>query len=177
MSHESEHATADTKPFRLRSRPHPDPIPQDATRFHFFLIDTGWNAPVSRVLRSQLPLFHHYNPHDPLYLLTHEQSARILKNAPEHIGLDPIVVVYDTLRHGEPNPDRDENYRGFRLNLGLIKNPEQALQRLQHFLRFVAINRTSQCLERQVKRELHKEGLSNMVKILREASEASIELL
>jgi hypothetical protein len=177
MNQQPEHSAGNGKRLSLRSKPHPEPISPDTPRFHFFLIDTGWNAPVSKVLRSQLPLFHHYNPHDMLYLLTHEQSARILKNAPEHIGLDPIVVVYDLLNPCSPDTDGVENYRGFRLNLGLIKNPEQALQRLQHFLRFIAINRTSDCLECEIKRELHKEGLTNMVKILREASEASIELL
>ena len=90
---------------------------------------------------------------------------------------DDHVVVYDLLNPNKADSNGVENYRGFRLNLGLIKNPEQALQRLQHFLRFIAMNRTSDCLECEVKRELHKEGLGNMVKILREASEASIELL
>jgi hypothetical protein len=177
MSQKQQQPAASGKRFVLRSRPHPEPIGPETPRFHFFLIDSGWNAPVSKVLRSQLPLFHQFNPHDTLYLLTHEQSVRILKNAPEHIGLDPIVVVYDLLNPCDTDTDGVENYRGFRLNLGLIKNPEQALQRLQHFLRFIAINRTSDCLECEVKRELHKEGLGNMVKILREASEASIELL
>jgi hypothetical protein len=177
MSHKPDHSESSGKRFVLRSRPHPEPISPDTPRFHFFLIDTGWNAPVSKVLLNQLPLFYELNPHDTLYVLTREQSAKILRNAPEHIGLDPIVVVYDLLNPCNPDPDGVENYRGFRLNLGLIKNPEQALQRLQHFLRFIAVNRTSDCLECEVKRDLHKEGLGNMVKILKEASEASIELL
>jgi hypothetical protein len=128
-------------------------------------------------LRSQLPLFREYHPKDPLYILTQEQSVRILKNAPEHIGLDPIVVVYDLHSPPQSRSESTENYRGFRLNLGLIKNPEQALQRLQHFIRFVALNRKSECLECEVRRELHKEGMSNWVKVLRDASEASLELL
>src|SRR4051795_5815136 len=109
MSHQTDHSPGDRQPLRLRSKAHPEPISPETPRFHFFLIDTGWNGPVSKVLRSQLPLFQQYNPHDPLYLLTHEQSARILRNAPEHIGLDPIVVVYDLLRPGEPDPDGVEN--------------------------------------------------------------------
>ena len=69
------------------------------------------------------------------------------------------------------------NYHGFRLNLGIIKNPEQALGKLQEFLKFVAMHRTAECLSCEVERELHREGLGNMVKLLREASEASLELL
>jgi hypothetical protein len=176
MSQKTDHSEAKGKRFVLRSQPHPEPINPDTPRFHFFHIDTGWNAPVSKVLHNQIPLFYELCPHDVLYVLTREQSAKILRNAPEHIGLDPIVVVYDLLNPCNPDSG-EENYRGFRLNLGLIRNPEQALQRLQHFLRFIAMNRTSDCLECEVKRELHKEGLGNMVKILKEASEASIELL
>jgi hypothetical protein len=177
MDHQSSHGAEPKKHFKLRSRRHTEPLTPESPRFHIFLIDTGWNAPVSKVLRNQLPLFHEYHPQDPLYILTPEQSVKILKSAPEHISLDPIVVVYDLHSPPHTKGESTENYRGFRLNLGLIKNPEQALQRLQHFLRFIALNRTSECLECCVQRELHKEGLGNMVKMLREASEASLELL
>ena len=90
-----------------------EPITPDSPRFHIFLIDTGWNGPVSKVLRNQLPLFHQYHPQDPLYILTPEQSIKILKNAPEHIGLDPILVVYDLLSPpAMPPATAPSNYRG-----------------------------------------------------------------
>ncbi len=53
----------------------------------------------------------------------------------------------------------------------------QPHMKLQEFLKFVATHRTADCLSCEVERELHREGLSNMVKLLREASEASLELL
>jgi hypothetical protein len=56
------------------------------------------------------------------------------------------------------------------LNLGLIRHPEQALARLQEFLRFVAMNRTAVPLDRAIRGELYREGLDGIVKILREAS-------
>jgi hypothetical protein len=177
MEQQHEHGTSPEKRFRLRSRRRTEPLSVEDPRFHIFLIDTGWNAPVSKVLRSHLPLFHQFCCQDRLYMLTPEQSVRILKSAPEHIGKDPMVVVYDLHSPHDALGDKAGNYRGFRLNLGLIKNPEQAIQRLQHFLRFVALNRTSDCLEQQVQRELHREGAANWVKVLREASEASLELL
>jgi hypothetical protein len=75
------------------------------------------------LVRSQFPLFRAYHPADPLYILSQEQSVRVLQRAPEHIGLDPIIVVYD-LR----SPDREKGesaprYREFRRKLGLFKNP------------------------------------------------------
>jgi len=71
--------------------------------------------------------------------------------------------------HAQPNR-KTRGYRGFRVNLGLIKRPEQALARLQEFLRFVALNRTAVPLDRAIGRELSREGIDGMVKILREAS-------
>ena len=51
------------------------------------------------------------------------------------------------------------------------------MAKLQEFLKFIAKNRTAECLSCEIERELHREGLSNMVQLLREAGEASLELL
>jgi hypothetical protein len=165
------------KPFKLNSREPSEALAHDAPRFHTFVIDTGWNVPVSNLLHSQFPLFHAYHPKDPLYILTRDQSIRVLQRSPEHIGLDPIILVYDLHSPAAASGERGGNYRGFRLNLGLFKNPQQALQRLQHFIRFIAVNRSSDRLLAEVRREMHQEGLENIVKIIGEASEHSLELL
>jgi hypothetical protein len=75
--------------------------------------------------------------------------------------------VYD--RYGCSRADAG-SYCGFRLNLGLMRNAEQALARLQEFMRFIAIHRTAERLDREVRRELHREGIDGIVKILRETS-------
>ncbi len=177
MEHDSNHAEKHQGGFKLRPKPRKEPLTPDTPRFHIFLIDTGWNAPISRVLHEQMPLFHEYHPQDPVYILSREQSIRILKKAPEHIGRDPMVVVYDIYRPFGVKSKEKANYHGFRLNLGIIKNPVQALAKLQEFLKFVAKNRMADCLSYEVERELHREGLGNVVKLMREASEASLELL
>jgi hypothetical protein len=180
MNHESDKqaATAATAGrFKLRPKAREEPLTPESPRFHIFLIDTGWNAPVSKVLHEQLPLFLQYHPQDPIYMLSKEQSVQILKKAPEHIGKDPMVVVYDIYTPSGGKKKKKTNYHGFRLNLGIIRHPEQALARLQEFLKFIAKNRTAECLSCEVERELHREGLSNMVQLLREAGEASLELI
>jgi hypothetical protein len=105
--------------------------------------------------------------YDTFYILSCEQSLELIKRAPHLIGHDPIILVYDL--HAPANR-KSRGYRGFRLNLGLIKHPGQALARLQEFLRFMAINRSSARLDKSIGRELYREGLDGMVKILREAS-------
>jgi hypothetical protein len=136
-------------------------------RFDMFLIDTGWNVPVSRVVRETLPMIHEMQPQDPLYILSREQSLEVLRHAPEWIGYDPLIVVYD-LYAGEQG--HSKRYRGFRLKLGMFKHGEQAAVRLHEFLRFLAENRAAHGLERQVKRQLHREGLDGMLKVLSETS-------
>ena len=151
----------------LRSRRVEGTLSPDSKRFDIFLIDTGWNGPVSKAVRVHLPLIYQYQKQDTLYLLSHEQSVEILKRAPDLIGRDPALLVYD-LYHARDEPSR--NYRGFRLNLGLLRSPEQALSRLQDFVRFIASHRTASHLDLEIKRELHREGLKGVVKILRDAS-------
>src|SRR4051794_27411583 len=104
--------------FNLRPRERSGPFGKDSPRFHVFLIDTGWNAPVSKVLHEQIHLFHRYHPQDPLYILTREQSIAMLKHAPDHIGKDPMVVMYDMYRP-QHVARKEANYHGFRLNLGI----------------------------------------------------------
>lgn len=155
-----------SEPFRLRSKSRQEVPAADQKRFDIFLVDTGWNSPVARLVREQVPVLFHYNPHDSLYILSHEQSLAIIKKDPEQIGKDPILLVYD-LYAGDNNPG---NYRGFRLNLGLIRHADQALARLQDFVKFIAIHRQSTNLAREITKELHHEGYEGMVKILTETA-------
>ncbi len=142
-------------------------------RFDMFLIDTGWNRPVSEVVQKHLPILYEYQRQDSLYILSPEQSVEILRREPTMIGRDPTLLVYDQFA----GPDEAGRYRGFRINLGRFRSGEQATARLQEFLRFVNMNRTAHRLDLAVRAELHHEGLSGAVKILREVSSASVELI
>ena len=158
-----------TRPIDLDLRFKPTDAPPDpmAKRFDIFLIDTGWNHSVSKVVQSHLSLFFGFEKQDSFYMLSPEQSIEILRGAPHLIGNDPIILVYDL--HA-PDDRKARGFHGFRLNLGLVKHPGQALARLQEFLRFIALNRSAIRLDRSIRRELYREGLDGMVKILRDAS-------
>lgn len=142
----------------------PDP---KGKRFDIFLIDSGWNSAVAKLVRSHIATIAGFEKQDSIYILTPEQSIAVIKNSPKLIGHDPIILVYDRYA---PSDRKDRGYRGFRLNLGLVKSPEQALARLQELLRFIALNRTVVPLDRAVRKELYREGLDGMVKVLREAT-------
>ena len=151
----------------LRFKPTNKPIDPNDKRFDIFLIDTGWNQGVGKVIHSHLSLFFGIDNQDSFYILSRDQSVEIIKRSPHLIGHDPIILVYDVRAPGDR---KSRGYHGFRLNLGLMKHPSQALARLQEFLRFIAVNRTVVRLDRSIQRELYREGLDGMVKILRDAS-------
>lgn len=152
----------------LRSMDADHLLEEDAQRFNFFLIDSGWNEPISKLVHKHFPrLLHHHNPKDLLFILTPEQSVELLRYAPYEIGHDPIILVYDLYA---PNSSKAKNYKGFRLALGLIRHPEQAMARLQEFFRFLVTHRKSTNLDREIRRELHREGFGGMIKVLREAT-------
>jgi hypothetical protein len=165
---EQNNSSSEKKPsIDLRFTPHDVAPDSQSKRFDFFLIDTGWNIAVSELVLSHLKPYLALETRDGVYILSREQSYQLLKAAPKLIGHDPIILVYD--QHAPP--DRTgRGYRGFRLNLGLIKQPDQALARLQEFLRFVALNRDALYLQKAVRRELYREGFDGMIKLLRETS-------
>jgi hypothetical protein len=172
--HEEPSAQAPAKPPSLRTRERTETVSWDMKRFDIFLIDTGWNQPVSKVVQAHLPTMHAYHKQDSLYILSREQSIEILRREPHLIGRDPTILVYDLYA---PKGSATGNYRGFRIHLGRFRSGEKALARLHEFLRFISLHRCVENLDREVKRELHREGVSGAVRLLREASEASVELL
>jgi hypothetical protein len=132
-----------------------------------FLIDTGWNRSVSQAVREQVKHLAWLHPSESIYVLSYEQSAELIKLDPAAIGYDPTILVYDL--YARPGTGTGA-YRGFRLNLGLMRHPEQALARLQEFARFVATNRDAEQLDRKVRRELNREGLDGLIRLLHESS-------
>jgi hypothetical protein len=159
---QSNHSELDLQTKHIR-----EPISTDTKRFDIFLIDTHWNGPVSRVVQEHVPHIHQIHPHDSLYILDRNQSLEVIRILPELIGKDPVILVYDLYSSNESHKNR---YRGFRLCLGLFRHGEQALAKLQEFVRFIAEHRTAHCLESEVRRTLHREGLDGMIKVLSETT-------
>lgn len=151
----------------LRFAPASGPLDPNAKRFDIFLVDTGWNSAVAKLVRAHITTIAAFEKQDSIYILSPEQSIDLIKRAPRLIGHDPIILVYDRYA---PSDRKERAYRGFRLNLGLVKSPEQALARLQELLRFIALNRTVLPMDRAVRKELYREGLDGMVRVLRETT-------
>ena len=58
------------------------------------------------------------------------------------------------------------DFHGFRLHLGLMRTPQQALLALQNFVRFLRTHRQSADLEAEIRTDLRREGLAGAIDIV-----------
>lgn len=140
-------------------------------RFHFFLIDSGWDSAAARVIRDNLDMINRFQNDDPLFILSQEQSTALMRRHPHFIGRDPILLARD-LKAREASGGSE--YHGFHLNLGLIRDPYKAVEALRKFLHLLADHRNSANIERDIKGRLHRKGLTGAIEVLRAGSEAMV---
>jgi hypothetical protein len=145
---------------------HPADVLAEAKRFDVFLIDSGWNTAIAQAVQDNLELLKHYLERHNFYVLTKEQSLTLLKQNPLFIGADPILLVID--------PDGYATGRktgfGFRLNLGILKNPDAAISLVKWVLQVVSDHWTSQDIAATVRKASHKEGVQGTMEIIVETS-------
>lgn len=161
-------AAAAEPPERLSPVAAPAP---EKPRFHFFIIDSGWNSSAARVIRDNLDMITRFQNDDPLYVLTKEQSTALMRRHPHLIGKDPILLARDLEARGAC---AGTEYHGFHLNMGLIRTPDKAVEGLRNFLHFLAAHRRSADIEKDVREELHRQGLQGAIEVLRTGSEAMV---
>jgi hypothetical protein len=141
-----------------------------APRFRIFIVDAGWNSVAHKVLVDNFALLRGLQKDDPIYVLSREQSIEFQRRHGTRIGWDPIIAVHDLAAMDETGTT---DFHGFRLSLGLLRTPQQALQGLQAFARFLATHRRSTDLEAEIRADLRREGLAGAIEIIlhREARE------
>jgi hypothetical protein len=119
-----------------------------AGRFDVFVIDSGWNRPVSDALKQNMDQLRACLQDQHLYVLDPAQSAAVLKRDPSLIGSDPLILFVDRRKK-----EQGKKF-GFRLNLGIFRHAEQALPQLQHALRIVTDHRSAQDIAQTVEAEV-----------------------
>ena len=134
-----------------------------APRFRIFVIDSGWNSPAHKVLQENFGLIRELQKDDPIYVLSKEQSIEFIRHHQERIGREPIIAVHDLAAMGQSGTT---DFHGFRLHLGLLRTPQQALLALQNFTRFLSTHRQSTDLEAEIRTDLRREGLAGAIEII-----------
>jgi hypothetical protein len=137
--------------------------PSAAGRFHIFIVDSGWNSAAHRVLVENFALIRKLQQDDPIYVLSREQSIEFMRRHGARIGWDPIIAVHDV---DAMDRGGTTSFHGFRLSLGLLRTPQQALLGLQAFARFLVTHRRSTDLEAVIRSELRREGLAGAIEII-----------
>ena len=137
--------------------------PSAAARFHIFIVDSGWNSPAHRVLVENFALIRNLQKDDPIYVLSREQSIAFQRHHASRIGRDPIIAVHDMEALDKGGT---VGFHGFRLSLGLLRTPQQALLGLQAFVRFLVTHRRSTDLEADIRANLCREGLMGAIEII-----------
>ena len=134
--------------------------------FDIFLIDSGWNTAIAEAVNSNLELIKQYLSRHNFYVLSREQSLALLKQNPVFIGSDPMLMVIDPEGYAE---GREKGY-GFRLNLGILRDPEGAISLLKWVLQVVSDHWTSKDVAATVRKASHKEGVQGTIEIIVETS-------
>ena len=134
-----------------------------APRFRIFIIDSGWDSPGHKVLQENFVLLRDFQKEDPIYVLGKERSIEYLSQHQERIGQDRIIAVHDLAAMGQSGTT---DFHGFRLHLGLLRTPQQALLALQNFTRFLSTHRQSTDLEAEIRTDLRREGLAGAIEII-----------
>jgi len=137
--------------------------PSTAARFHIFIVDSGWNSAAHRVLVENFELIRNLQKDDPIYVLSREQSIAFQRHHASRIGRDPIIAVHDMEALDKGGT---VGFHGFRLSLGLLRTPQQALLGLQAFVRFLVTHRRSTDLEADIRANLRREGLMGAIEII-----------
>ena len=110
-----------SKPRKLKKAASSDHEIESDFRLDIYIIDSGWESPAHTYLDSVIDLFKAYLTEHNLYILSPEQSIAFLKEHPQYIGSDPIIVVIDKIAR---NLNNHEGF-GTQLELGLIKDPHR----------------------------------------------------
>ena len=136
---------------------------REEPRFRIFIVDSGWNSAARRVLHDNFALIRELQKEDPIYVLSPEKSLEFLRRHGSRIGRDPIIAVHDMQALDKGGT---AGFHGFRLSLGLLRTPEQALLGLQSFVRFLVTHRRSADLEADIRANLRREGIAGAIEIM-----------
>lgn len=140
--------------------------PETRPRYHVFMLDLGWRSDVAKVIHDNLGVIQACLAGNPLFVLTPEQSLKVLQRDPHLIGSDPCLIVHD-LRASEDGAM--DGYHGFRLSLGRAKDGKEALRLFQDFMRFAAEHAGSRDIQRDLSKKLRREGLLETIELLHHA--------
>ena len=138
---------------------------ESGLKLDVFIIDAGWDSVAHQVLHREMPLIKTYLTTHNLYVLTPEQSIRLLTSHPQMIGKDPILMVVDKFARALANP---HGY-GARIHLGTISEEHHVLWLIRMFLQIVNNHSETLDIAYTFQQYNYKEGIKGTVEIVMES--------
>lgn len=105
-------------------------------KFYIVIIDSGWPSVAHVVLQAAMGLLREYLGDQNLIIFPKEDSRDFLKNHPEDIGTDPIIIITD-INPKEVPLVTEEEINGIRINLGKVKDRDEVINYLQNLCQLV----------------------------------------
>jgi hypothetical protein len=139
--------------------------------FDVFYIRSGWRTAVSEAVEANMPEVASMLRDHRLFVLNEQQVRDYVKLHPTLVASVPILMVIDRVAASQ---NLKTGY-GFRLCLGVIKNPETAVSLLKWGVQLALMSRAD-LITRAVRKSGHKESLAGMIELLGEGTSHLTEL-
>jgi hypothetical protein len=133
-------------------------------RFDIFVIDVGWNSPVSESFRANLKVALPHQEHCNSYFLSAHQCFALSRLHPSLLGVEPSLIVIDR----EAYAARRAAGYGFKLNLGLVRDIGAANNLVKWILAVLAEQKPGSDVTTPIRNLIHKEGMRGAFNIMAE---------
>jgi hypothetical protein len=138
-------------------------------RFDIFVIDVGWNSPISESFRTNLKHALPYQQNCNSYFLSAKQCFVLARLHPSMLGVEPSMIVIDREAYAARRP---EGY-GFKLNLGMVRDVRAANNLVKWILAVLAEQKPGSDVTRPIQKLIHKEGLRGAINIMAEMAHST----
>ena len=104
--------------------------------FYIIVIDAGWPTVAHDVLRRSTNLLKAYLAGHHLIFFTREESRNFLREHPEDIDKDPIILITDT-HPKKARKQPEEQLSGIRIDLGAVQDRDEVIRHLQELCKLI----------------------------------------
>lgn len=105
-------------------------------KFYIIIIDSGWPTVAHEVLQKSLHQLKDAFSGHRLIIFSEKQSQDFLKEEPDEVGKDPIIIITD-FNTRKLNHEKEAKLSGIRLSLGMIENRTLAIRTLQEICKLI----------------------------------------
>lgn len=135
-----------------------------------FYVPACWHTSVSEAVEANLPTAASFLKHHHLYVLSEAQTRDYLKLHYSLVGSVPILIVIDR----EAARKKLATGYGFRLCLGVVRNPDTAVSLMKWAVQMALMSSTDH-MTKAVRQSGHRESFEGMIHLLGEGTSHLVE--